>query len=511
MDKLRGLILFSFLCFAFLAGCDNNGSNDDPVHGILLGTHSPEAVEDLRTELDVDEPMGEPHHIHIDGDNLADLTDEDKALLQDSFDQGFIISLYNMNEGRIQEFYRDILMDPDIHAEPDNADLPDGQDLTAFNIEQINGVYWSSISQFETFDQSDAVPLSEIAVAVEDGPVLNPQEAYAQHTRMWIEEQEDRRLRINDDGFISDNVKDNFEQLLNQKVTASGNLVGNIPFIAKTWVQTNSLNVDIADDNFILIINDCNGCDNSYSIETQAWMVTTPEPDSYLFVIQNLDLNSSGGIFYNSANKIGWYLSSFEITNTYTTNEGLLASDVAELLDNQPGNGNIDGTGEAGFILSQNVSGTQRYDTTDGSSTTGSNLAIEIDGMFNINTVKLENLSKTQVGSPVDDSPLGNDASWLYTQDDPVLEGCDLEILPATSGSIGEINPGNAFVVKFSPGSPGETLTLNTSAKVILHMTTQSDPGGDPADCMAITDKVTIPANGPAHMFPQAIHIPDVP
>ena len=140
MDNFKGLIVLSFLCLTLFAGCDNDGSTSDPVHGIILGTHTQEAEGDLREELDVDESRGEPNHIHIDANNLNDLTDEDKALVQDSFDNGFIISLYNMNEGRIQEFYRDVLMDPDVHAEPMNIDLADGQGLTAFNIENINGL-----------------------------------------------------------------------------------------------------------------------------------------------------------------------------------------------------------------------------------------------------------------------------------------------------------------------------------------------------------------------------------
>ena len=145
MDNLKSLIVFSFLCFALLAGCDNDGSTSDPVHGILLGAHTQEAADDLREELDVDEPMGVPNHIHLDGNNFASLTDDDKALLQDSFDQGFSISIYNMNQGRIQEFYRDVLMHPDVHAEQENVDIPDGQSYITYNVEQVNGVIWSSL------------------------------------------------------------------------------------------------------------------------------------------------------------------------------------------------------------------------------------------------------------------------------------------------------------------------------------------------------------------------------
>jgi len=494
MDDLRSLILFSVICIFAVAGCDDSSNGSDPLHGILLGEHSEQAVQDLKAELDVDEPRGETNHIHIDGDNLGGLTDDEKALLQNSFNEGFIVSIYNMNQGRIQDFYRDVLMHSDVHAEPENVDIPDGQEYITFNVEQNNGVIWSSLR-----DSDVDLPLTTVTTSIEGEAPQSILRAHGMYFREWFEERDGRVERLSD-GFISGNAKEKFEQLQNSKVSVSGVL----PSLAKSWVQTNTLCAPLG-----LNVS----CGNSFQVETQAWVVADGDPvnsigalSGFLYVVQDLVLDNSAAITSNTSDVVGIYLSEASIINTFSVN-GILNIFNADILENHPMPDDLGSFDTINFDLSRTSTDTQQYETADGGSVTGSNLSFEASASYQLLNMMFENNTQG-TGEQLE-------TSWVYTQEDPALEDCEVDTIPEGSGAITQIAPSQAFVIELLDNFFSQTLVINSSVLATYSRSTVMNPNDsdffNDDDCTLMKENFPVPNNSVPKVFPLSIHIPEAP
>ncbi|MEM7008579.1 MAG: hypothetical protein AAF462_05520 [Thermodesulfobacteriota bacterium] len=528
VQKFSIIGLFVIFSLGLIGGCnDNNGSGGEgetrtPIHGVLLGMHSNEALQGLNAELDLGEHTGEANHIHLDGKEIGNLTDEEKVLIRQAYNQGFIISLYDMDEARIQRVYRDVLQDPDVHSEEDFVEVAAEEEYFAFNIEQIDGRPWSSIATNDAIDMIEE--FQNIGGNVGQGepdPLPNEYRIYGEHTRNWIEDQPLRKDLLLDDGIVSSNPRALINELEARNVDRSGNVFD----LAKTWIHTNTFTVDFLSSGAIsgsgidpnVVCGQAglaaNNCRNTYTITNQAWIITNQSPSSFLFVLQDMTLDNTAGeivgesVSNDSRRQKAWYMSKFTVANyVFASPAGLLSTNDAVLDSAFPGDD------FNAINISKSSFGNARFDTNDGGSSTSSTLNWTVNGTSDFGNLSIENVSETlaQQGGP----QLGNDASWIYSAPVPgkKRDVCrDRFLDDPISAAKGVTNPTHAFVIEID-GFPGETLTLKTSAQVVLNNTRLSGCNSIGCRCDTVTtDKVTKPDGTLPIVFNQSINIPNVP
>jgi hypothetical protein len=125
-------IIAAFVVLGTVGGCsdgDGGGNNVETgrsIHGVLLGQHRDEALDDLLAALDLSEHDGTPHHIHLDGMFLHNLTAEERELIREAFEEGFIISIHDVTQGAVELFYSEVLQHGNLHAENIDLDVEPG-------------------------------------------------------------------------------------------------------------------------------------------------------------------------------------------------------------------------------------------------------------------------------------------------------------------------------------------------------------------------------------------------
>ena len=305
----------------------------------------------------------------------------------------------------------------------------------------------------------------------------------------WINGRAERVERLSD-GFISKNAKQQFEQLQNSKVTASGD----IPTLAKSWVQTNTLCAPLGQN-----VN----CGNSVMIETQAWIAAVGDPvnlqgvpSGYLYVVQDIVLDNSSAVT-NTSDEVGIYLSEASISNTFSVN-GILNINNADLLENNPVPGDLGDFDTVDFTLSRTVMDTQNYETAGGSSDTGTNLSFEASATYQLLNMMFENNS-LGTGEQIE-------TSWVYSQEDPALEDCQVDTIPEGSGAITQVEPGQAFVIELLDNFFDQTLVINSAVLATYSRSTLVNPNDsdffDDDDCSITKDDFPAPTDGTAKVFP---------
>ena len=97
MKCLGFVLLLGFISLFAVGGCSNDSGSGSSSSGVdlavLLGEHRQDVADHIKAAFDVGDPFdGELNHIIIDGTNFGALTDEEKLVIRDVYEQGFIIT-----------------------------------------------------------------------------------------------------------------------------------------------------------------------------------------------------------------------------------------------------------------------------------------------------------------------------------------------------------------------------------------------------------------------------------
>lgn len=494
-----------------IGGCNNNGGSggSTPTHGVLIGDHRDEALVDIMAGMDVDFYAGKRHNMIIDGTRLDNLTNDEKDIIRDAYQNGFIILAYDMNDARVARLYNDILQHPSIFAELEDLSMPDGNSYEVFAIEKQGPHDWSFTGTSEQVDQIEFLVDGELSQLkqVERGPF----ELHAIQMREWIEAQEQRRIELELKGLLdvdASKALENFEILAEfedvlEEVTRTSDQSGTLINLASAWIQTSQNKLSFKETDKL----------DTFQMVTSAWIATVDTPNgvfSFLCVAQDFNLATSNGFVKDTDTQQYWYLSQFSNTNTLSVSGTDLDSSKAELLKEQPDTNQATTTTES-ISVGTSVGGTVGVDSDGASASISGGMSWTTSTTFSKANVSINNVSLMN-------DTLSNDASWNYFPRPATPgpdDGCVNTIHDLADLAHTTFQPSQGYIYRIDSDFADQTLNLNTQFSIQTRNTYMNIKTG-PNDCNIFhcncdahnQDGLT-PIWQPTHSQP--IHIPAEP
>ena len=527
MACLGFVLLSGFMSLFAIGGCsDNSGSgNSSGDLAVLLGEHRQDAADHIKAAFDVGDPFdGELNHIIIDGTNFGALTDEEKVVIRDVYEQGFIVTIYDITEAQIEELYHIIDHRSKFDSGTTMSHLDEGDDgeiHDVITIEKIGGVHWSSImhiGNLEAIETADGGFLPGTGLATEDIGF----QFHALHMKEWLEQQQDRVQELASDGLIDGNatsvltrfgLMDEFEDSL-LTVTRSDQ-TGTLLNLASADIQTNYVQTGFSSSAELGVKVASAAEVNTYQFTSKTWTITAVTPNglySFLFVNQDFTLASSNGFLINNEGyaaasdaQQAWYLSNLTAVNTLAVGSTTLDSADVTLLDNKPGtNQATDLTTTTSIDTS--ISGTVGVDQ-DGAN-------VSISGGVSWGTS--ETYSKAHVSinnKSLSETLTLTDASWEFVPAAAEIGGkkdlCDDLGLRGLADLAHEtFTPAQAFIYRISSKYVGETLKLKT--KISFQMRSTYIDACNVWGCSCSKTDNNASAHGP-WTFTHSIAVPEWP
>jgi len=484
--------------------------------------------------LDIEEHTGEPHHIHLDGTFIMDLTNEEIGLIREAFDEGFIISVYDVNERVIAYLYQVILQIPNVHEETqDVTDEEEGDPSRVFTIEQHDGVIWTSMSQhgLEAEIEGPAGDMMDDSEGPSDGTGQFALHAF--HKREWIESHQDRKQQLLDLGIIGESsviggsamgviedadLMNEYKSLRSDAVTRAGSVTledseGNsILSIANAWLFTNQFHVGF-NNSFDIVGEGSATKFNTYSMTTTAWVLTeTLQNDTLSFLLVNQDFNlaSSNGWQPNQdkspdgfPRQVYWYLSEFKNINFLKIGSNELDSDTATLFRNEPET-NQATTSSVTSSVETSIGGTVGVDSSGGSAAIDGGVSWSTSTTFEKANVSINNISLSQ-------TDLENDASWQYLPRKAEIfdDGCNNSVHNTADLSHNTFTPTQDWIMIIDGSEADNTLKLKTQISMKLTNSYIDSCNGFNCAC-DVAHQNAVPGAGQV-TYTNLLHIPAIP
>ena len=487
-----------------IGGCNNNGGgggDGDNPDLVLLGDHRDEATADISAEIDTGPHTGEPNNILLDGTAIDNLTQAEIDLIRESYDEGFIIIVYDATEKDITQIYRDIIGHPLRHAELESLDvLPEGDSHGVFTIEHHDGIDWTSTAQFESnvlreFEEGQEDEIDQV------GPesMFTP---HGIHIKSWIESHEDRIAQLVEDGLLETSAEELLNELdirdeFNQELAAvTRDTEGTLLDLTTANIHTSQNQVSFQETT----------AKDTFQMTTQAWIVTADTPTglfSFLLVEQDFNLATSNGFVKDSSTQKYWYLQEFSIENTYEVNSSLLTSSTAQLLQESPETNQATTSTETTSI-STSISGTVGADQTSGANASVSGgVSWSTSNTVSKADVSINNLS-------LSNNDVSNDATWQFLprNAEGLDDGCVNSLHNLADLSHNTFTPSTAFIVRIASDFTGDTLKLKSKFTIQTRNTYIGNCNIFGCDCDAKHQDGLDPWE-PTHS--QSIRIPEPP
>jgi len=526
------LILALFVLSIFtVGGCNNNNNGGNSIHGVVLGDHREEALIDLRNAMDIGEHEGEPNHIHLDGLFIQDLTQEEIELIREAFNEGFIISVYDVNDAVIAFLYQIVLNLPDVHEEledPANSDI--GDVAQVFTIEQHGGVIWTSMSHDDITDLRIR-PDSDMVEGERPPDTFGPFAHHAFHKRQWIEKLGERRQKLIEDGLLSeDGIELNQNPRILDELRALGDDIAtrdsdvslevggeSIISLTSTYLQSNQFHIGFTNSRKVVGGNDPDAsAKNTYQMVTQAYITTADTNEqglkSFLFVSQDFTLASANGFNNNPdtaqdgfPKQQGWYLSEYKNINTVKIGSETLEFPEAELLDHSPETNQAESASQS-VSTSTSFSGTLGFDSSGSKVSLTGGLRYTSSTSFSKQNVAVANLSLSQTTT-------GNDASWRYRPRKAEIldDKCNNSLFNLADLAHNTFTPSQGWIMRIDGSRADQTLKIITQITLTL---TNSVRGNCFVGCRceSLNQGVEFPfTDGTFNNYTMSIHIPAVP
>lgn len=523
MKSLGIVLLFGIISFGVIGGCDNNGGGKDLA--ILLGEHRQDASDDINAAFNVSDTFeGELNNIIIDGQNLAGLTDAERNIIKDAYEQGFIIIVYDVTERQIEELY-EIIEHPSKYDEgavmSSLGEGDDGEMYEVYTFERIGGINWSSIARFGSLGAIESVNGGFVPdTGISDDKIIF--EFHAFYMKQWIIQQIDRAQELMDDGLIGANAAnvihkfgftDEIEEILETptRSTQTGTLLN----VASADIQTNSVLTGFSSSGTIGVSTTSADEVNFYQFISKTWIITADSPQgvfSFLFVSEDYTLASSNGFLTNdegsaafSKAQQAWYLSELTTVNTLAVGSNTLDSSEVTLLENSPDT-NQATTTSVTTSIDTSISGTVGVDQDGASASISGGVSWGTSDTYTKANVSINNKSLSETTT-------GTDASWQYIPAAAMAGGqkglCnDLGLRGLADLSHETFQPSQAFIYRISPNYVGETIKLETEISFQMRNTYTSGCNIFGCSCGKTDQNST--ANGP-WTFSHSIAVPEAP
>jgi len=461
---IRGLgiiLIMVLISLGSIGGCHDDDGGDQPLDAVLLGIHRGPLLDGLDAGLF----EGKLNNIILDGNHLDDLTQEEKDIVREAYEFGFVIFVYDMHEARIAQLYVDILRHNLIFSEIDELDLPDlpiGQKYSLFAIEQHDGIDW-------TLNGVYGADISEIIQSGEfdfDFVVSN--------IREWIEAYESRRRELE----LTSLVEEGVETL----ITTSQEEVPDVRDITKKRIGTLQIQVGIIDGDFEDTAVVPPGLDppldttspyNNYQMTTGVWTITVRfdnprDISSFVFVEQGMNLESSSGYIKHTSGRQFWYLSSVFNENTLQLGGRDLDFPDVTLLPLESPDTNQATTVTTTTSVSQTVTGTVGVGSVGPMASVNGGASWGSSSTFQKASVSINNISLS--------SSTGNDASWEYLPLKAQITGTsgtceDFKLREPACLAVTTFKPQQGFVYQIDGKFANRTLALQTLFEVHLTKT----------------------------------------
>ena len=533
MKCLGFVLLLGFTSLFAVGGCSNDsGSGSSGSSGssgvdlaVLLGEHRQDAADHIKAAFDVGDPFdGELNHIIIDGTNFGALTDEEKLVIRDVYEKGFIVAIYDTTEAQVEELYhiidhRSKFDDGTTMSHLEEGD--NGEIYDVITIEKIGRVHWSSIMHIGNLPAIETVDggfLPGTGLATEDIGF----QFHALHMKEWLEQQQYRVQELASDGLIDGNatsvltrfgLMDEFEDSL---LTVTGSdQTGTLLSLASADMQTNYVRTGFLNSGAIGVSVASADEVNTYEFTSKAWIITADTPNglfSFLFVNQDFTLASSNGFLTDKTGSSAWsnaqqawYLSNLTAVNTLAVGSTTLDSTTVTLLHNKPGTNQA--TDESVTTsIDASVQGTVGVDQDGVNASISGGVSWGTSETYSKKNVSINNKSLSETLTETD-------ASWEYvpkaaTPGGQKLACNNLGLRGLADLSHETFTPAQAFVYKISPNYVGETLKLKTKISFQMRDTWTSDCNDFGCSCGSTDSNSS--ANGP-WTFTHSIAVPEWP
>lgn len=490
MKCLGFVLLLGFISLFAIGGCSDNSSSTSSGEDLaaLLGEQRQDAAEDIKAAFNVAHPFdGELNHIIIDGTNFGALTDEEKVVIRDVYEQGFIVIIYDVTEAQIEELYHIIDHRSKFDSGTTMSHLEEGNDGEIYDvitIEKIGRVHWSSImniGNLPAIETADGGFLPGTGLATEDIGF----QFHALHMKEWIEQHKDRVQELASDGLLDGNatsvltrfgLMDEFEDSL-RTVTGSGP-TGTLVDLASADLHTNFVKIGFSSSAVPGVKVASAAHVNTYQFTSKVWIITAVTPNglySFLFVNQDFFLASRNGFLINdeahhaySTAQQAWYLSNLTAVNTLAVGSTTLDLTDVLLLDNKPD------TNQATVVqtttsIDYNMSGTVGIDQDGANASISGGVSWGTSETYSKENVSINNISLSETLT-------GTDASWEYVPNAATPGGskglCDkLGLRGLADLAHTTFKPKQAFIYRISPKYVGETLKLKTKISLEIRNT----------------------------------------
>lgn len=475
------VLLLGFISLFAIGGCSDDSSSTSSGDDLaaLLGEHRQDAVDHIEAAFNVAHPFdGELNHIIIDGTNFAALTDEEKVVIRDVYEQGFIVIIYDVTEAQIEELYHIIDHRSKFDSGTTMSHLEEGNDGEIYDvitIEKIGRVHWSSImniGNLPAIETADGGFLPGTGLATEDIGFR----FHALHMKEWLEQQQDRVQELASDGLLDGNatsvltrfgLMDEFEDSL--RTVAGSGQTGTLVDLASADLHTNFVKIGFSSSDQPGVKVASAAEVNTYQFTSKAWIITAVTPNglySFLFVNQDFSLASRNGFLINdeataafSHAQQAWYLSNLTAVNTLAVGSTTLDSTDVLLLDNKPD------TNQATVLqtttsIDYSISGTVGVDQDGANASISGGVSWGTSETYSKANVSINNISLSETLT-------GTDASWEYVPNAATPGGSkdlcdDLGLRGLADLAHTTFKPSQAFIYRISPEYVGETLKLKT-------------------------------------------------
>jgi len=520
------VLLFGIISLGAIGGCnDNNGSGGGP-DAILLGDHQEQIRQELEFALGLGEYDGNLNNIIFHCPDIDKLTQEERDIIKDAFDKEFVIIAYDSNEPCVVRLFAEVLMHPLIHAEIDSFDIPDGNEHDLFIVERHGRHVWTGQAVFETMDPASLTTVDNpdldlvgefdddvVEVPTIDAPQFGTFEPHSVHTLEWITNYKARRKILEEIGTLTDidlspvtSLTDSSQNIdvSNRVSTQTGNIAQQSPDYINTVTYTARppLGVNDYDDSSIA---------GTYQMTTYIWALTADTAAgvfSYIFGVQDYNLQSTNLFVRDKNRDRGWHLFSFNNSNNLEFGGSLdLTTSEAILLENAPQS--------LGPSIETQTSSTST--SLSGGYSSGTGLATGTASWSNSSTVQkrdvaIENLSLSQTG---------NDGTWRYTPKKVSPQDSDFCTWNSLSSpaQLGKTNfqPSQSFVYQIDPKFAGKTVKLESTWRVSVvrnHLKSCKSSAFGCKDCskhhIDSTDSID-PDTPVSKTFHMSIALPPVP
>ena len=521
--RLLVVLVLGLVSFGVSGGCSDNNSGGnseaDQAVAIFLGDHRQNQTDQISTACNISNGFrGKLNHIIVDGLNLSQLSKREIGVIQDAYDQGYMIIVYEITEAQIEDLYN-LIDHPTKYSEDEQFSFLDendeGENFAVYIVERFGALNSSStllVGGLPPITLADGNTDPETGFTEVD----NDFRVEAFHICELIDEQQERIEQAIEDGLIDASAEevltkygllDEFEAQL-QNVSKSSVQSGTLTNIASADIHTGYIRIGYGggDPSPATV----SGSDvNTYTFTNKVWTLTA---DTFFFglnpwilVDQSMNIDSSNGfiqdevpsepvtgtvidaVITNAAQ--GWYLSELEVENTVIAGSGTIGGDLISVNSSSPDTSDNSVTSSTSS-LDSTISGT---------------IAVDLDGdnvasTGGVTWTTADTFSKTDIAitnnssAPTDSGAI---ATWKYELNQaqiggsttkilgvPVLAACkDFSLTGLADLSHGEFTPDQAFIFVLDPRYIGETVKINTLVTGLMETTIKDGSSCNDVGC----------------------------